>query len=235
MRAMEPPPIISPEHLQRELDALMLNYQQLGFHSVRNGCGSVIGLLLFFNYWSFTASNPSGFHSIVMPAIASIGIVWLVRIAFWHLRDRKRRKTDLDSQLIALGPQLPYADRLNLRYEDRMRLHDRLFDSPPEVAGGIVRILEVAGNRESLKYLEGYTKYVRSRTNMPAELRKIVADSALSLEKKLERETDSVTLLRPTPDTGTSELLRPVFRSGGSDPDELLRAEPSETSQVKAD
>lgn len=227
---MDLPPVVNPYRLQNELDRLMEKYESRDAEKTQKNfeaCFSVV-LLMMAVGMGIQAITAQSEIWIVFAAILVIGL-GLARsvIRFWL--GRTERLEQLDRELCELAPRLAVADRLSLSLEDRNRLHDRLFNCSPEAVVGIVGVLEVAGNKESLHYLKslagsGFYAHLLSPRITP-EVRAMAGKAARSLKVKLERETHAETLLRASGSVNANELLRPVGPSGSTPAEQLLRAE----------
>jgi hypothetical protein len=237
---MDLPPVINTHSLQRELNLLLASYDALDEERTLNlvgWCSAFILLLIA----TLAVMRARWFGALALPVIL-MPFMWLVGSVIRYWRGRPRTVQRLDARLLELAPQLSCADRLDLGWQHRRRLHERLFTCSPEVALGIAQILEVAGNRESLTYLRSLagdgSMAAMLATRIPPEMRGAVRHSAMSLQRKLDRETDAETLLRGSENASEAELLRPAAPASDSSPAVLLRPDspsrtpPQESSHV---
>jgi hypothetical protein len=224
---MPQPPVLTIETIQNELTQLMKDYERLSQRRVEKGCTATLGLVMVCTSLAILIPRrPYFIAADWMSWPLLIGGLCIFQAAFRFWRRRSATLADLDRRLAALAAHVRTADRLELGSEDRTRLHSRLIECGHAVAESIVPILEVAGSKGSLDYLRSIAGGGPYSGVLPArspELRRLAAEAADSLQKKLDRETDATTLLRSGGVAADSELLRPAANSAEDAPEVLLR------------
>jgi hypothetical protein len=144
----ESPPVITVARLQNELDSLMAQYEAFDQRRSQKSVEAAFGVLVLLIGGGALSSLAIMRGRAGMLLAVLTGVVLFGRSLYRYRKERRTTLATMDRSLSLLGPQLRLADRLNMRWEYRNKLHDRLFTGPIEVTAAIIPVLEVTGDKD---------------------------------------------------------------------------------------
>lgn len=189
-------------------------------------CGSCAGVLIGLGL--VTCGSPVAPIGLVIALLSAGGFVMSLRGYGAQVPSQEKAERAIEQ----LGEKLEGTETLHIDKQDLRLLHRLLGTASQSVTIGILRILAVVGDADSLsmaRWMAGQPQeQYLSRVGDSPEVKREAARAAELLEQRLSTARQRETLLRPSETGRDADLLRPVTDQS-ADPDRLLRPDDRES------